>query len=150
MGSGMKAYNGFSGALRAAAQRWLNSAWAAGTLQRPTVCRACGQDPPPIDAHAEDYSQPFAAGKTDEFHLCYSCHMAVHCRFRNPKAWDEYRNLVALGARYPAIGRNYPQFIAWYTGQQTPPIVQGAAPARKVLDEIDGWMLANTGKGWRT
>lgn len=145
----MKAYNGFPGTLRDKAQRWLNQQWAGGTLARPAWCVACGQAVPPIDAHAEDYSMPFAAGKTDEFHLCFCCHMAVHCRFRDPKAWDDYRNLVALGARYPAIGRNFPQFIAWFTGKEEPPLAQGAAPARLVLDEIDGWLLANTGKGWR-
>lgn len=149
MGTGMKAYNGFSGALRAAAQRWLNSAWGAGTLPRPAVCAACGQTAPPIDAHAEDYSQPFAAGKTDEFHLCYSCHMACHCRFKNPASWDNYRALVAAGGRYKALGRNFPIFMAQYTGARPAEIEQGPQPARLVLDEIDGWMLARTGTGWR-
>lgn len=149
MGTGMKAYNGFSGALRAAAQRWLNGAWSAGTLARPAKCMACGQETPPIDAHAEDYSQPFAAGKTDQFHLCYSCHMACHCRFRNPEAWDGYRNVISLGGRYPALGRNFPLFQDYFTGRKPVPLVQGPAPARLVLDEIDGWMLANTGAGWR-
>lgn len=147
--SGMGPYNGFPGALRNLAQRWLNGCWGGGALKRPEVCMACSQDTPPIDAHAEDYSQPFAAGKTDEFHLCYSCHMAVHCRFKNPEAWDNYRALVAVGGRYPWLGRNFPVFMGYYTGKEKPEIIQGPAPARLVLDEIDGWMLAKTGKGWR-
>ncbi len=126
----MKVYNGFSGDQRAAAQRWLNMMIATGRLTRPTICSACGQAEGPIDMHAEDYSLPFAIGKTDEFRICYSCHMAVHCRFRQPVAWDVYRNGVAQGRRYPAIGRNFPQFIKWFSGDMFAPLVMHDAPAR--------------------
>jgi hypothetical protein len=44
-------------------------------LARPVKCCACGQEHGVIDAHAEDYSDPFAPGKTDQFPLCYRCHM---------------------------------------------------------------------------
>lgn len=155
---GMSAYNGFSGALRAQAQRWLNAQWAAGTLARPTVCCACGQDEGVIDAHAEDYGLPFAAGKTDEFHLCFACHMAVHCRFRNPRAWDAYRRAVAKGARTaPFATRHFPLFLQMFETDWSAPAVphvwSWARPEtwvkEKPLDVIDGWLLANTGKGWR-
>ena len=58
-----------------------------------------------IDAHAEDYSRPFAAGKTDEYHLCFTCHMMVHCRFRNPTAWTRYREIIAGGGRFAPFYR---------------------------------------------
>jgi hypothetical protein len=64
------------------------------------VCCACGQDKGVIDAHAEDYSEPFAAGKTDEFHLCFTCHMILHCRFRNRSAWDRYRDAIRAGGHF--------------------------------------------------
>ena len=154
----MKAYNGFSGDLRATAQRWLNAEIASGRLTRPKLCMACGQETPPVDMHAEDYSMPFAAGKTDEFHLCFACHMAVHCRFKNPAAWDAYRLMVAKGGRMVALGRNFPLFIQRFTGMSwttpsLPEIFNWQRPATWVtvrpLDEIDGWLLQHTGKGWR-
>lgn len=152
----MKPYNSYSGDLRTAAQRWLNAEIASGRMTRPTLCIACAQNQGVIDMHAEDYSQPFAAGKTDEFHLCFPCHMAVHCRFRSPEAWDAYRAMVARGDRTkPFMTRNFPTFISLYFRNPTqldlvqPFYQHGEAPERLVLDEIDGWLLAHTGKGWR-
>lgn len=153
----MNSYNGFSGAQRSAAQRWLNVQWASGLLEKPKLCCACGQDVGVIDAHAEDYSLPFAAGKTDEFHLCFPCHIALHCRFRNAQAWDNYLALVAAGGRtQPFFSRNFPLFISRYFGAPQLPLqtiqehwIIGDTPARLVLNEIDGWLLAHTGKGWR-
>lgn len=107
----MNSYNGFTPAQRAKAQAWLNSQWNSGALARPCECHACGQTEGVIDAHAEDYSEPFAAGKTDEFHLCFICHMMVHCRYRNRQAWENYKNTVMDGGRYPAYkGRNWTAF----------------------------------------
>ncbi len=149
----MKSYNGYSGELRLQAQLWLNREIAQGRMTRPTICSACGQTSGPIDMHAEDYSQPFAAGKTDEFHLCFSCHMAVHCRFRNPVAWDRYREMVAAGWRYVASGRNFYRFLQLFNRY---PHKEGDCekadappPERRPLDVIDGWLLKHTGKGWR-
>ena len=87
----MKDYNGFSGKQRDRAQRWLNKEWSTDRLARPSECMACGQTEGIIDAHAEDYSEPFRASVTDEYHLCKRCHYMVHARSRNPKAWREYR-----------------------------------------------------------
>jgi hypothetical protein len=140
----MKSYNGFSPQQRERAQRWLREEWTSGRLARPTVCCACGQDRGVIDAHAEDYSEPFAAGKTDEFHLCFTCHMMVHCRHRNPMAWHRYRATIASGARFaPAIKRSFGIFAS---EQLSSPegfaraicsTVSGQPPARLVLEEID-------------
>jgi hypothetical protein len=87
----VKDYNGFSGRQRERAQRWLNKEWNTGRLARPSECVACGQTEGIIQAHAEDYSDPFRAGVTDGFHLCKRCHAMVHARFKNQKAWREYR-----------------------------------------------------------
>lgn|GEM_PF-1800439 len=107
----MKDYNGFSADQRNRAQRWLNVQWAAGTLPRPTKCVACGQDEGIIDAHAEDYSEPFRAGVTDGFHLCFACHMMVHCRHRNQLRWSQYRATVEEGFKtLPYHSRNWPRF----------------------------------------
>jgi hypothetical protein len=95
----MKSYNGFPPGARERAQRWLRAEWISGRLARPSVCCACGQDKGIIDAHAEDYSEPFRPGVTDEFHLCFTCHMMVHFRFRNRAAWSRYSEAIANGAQ---------------------------------------------------
>ena len=136
----MKDYNGFTGAQRDRAQRWLNVQWASGKLQRPMRCVACGQTEGVIDAHAEDYSEPFAAGKTDGFHLCFVCHMMVHCRHRNQSAWREYRQFVESGGQAkPFRGRDWPGFQKVFLG---PTIAMDAfrpvmPPTRKALLEIE-------------
>lgn len=108
----MKHYNGFSPDVRNAAQAWLNREWRAGRLQRPTQCCACGQEHGVIDAHAEDYSEPFVAGKTDQYPLCYRCHMMVHCRFGNgARAWAVYRDNIRAGVMFAAfLTRNFNRF----------------------------------------
>jgi len=135
----LKAYNGFSPAQRNKAQRWLNAEWAAGTLPKPNHCYACGQDKGVIDAHAEDYSEPFAAGKTDEYHLCFRCHMMVHCRFSNPAAWTQYKLEVARGVVFaPINGRNFPAFKAQHLDDWAPEIERvRESPGYLPLDDID-------------
>ena len=64
-GRRLKSYNGFSGEQRGRAQSWLNAQWRSGAITRPLECVACGQTAQPIDAHAEDYSEPFRKGLTD-------------------------------------------------------------------------------------
>ena len=140
----MNSYNGFSPAQRTRAQAWLNREWESGRLARPHVCCACGQSNGIIDAHAEDYSEPFQSGKTDEYHLCFICHMMVHCRFRNHTAWARYRSAVARGVQFrPYMRRDFQGFSGLFLrspelfnqAKQSATIV--AAPCRLVLDEID-------------
>ncbi len=135
----MKSYNGFTPQQRNAAQSWLNRQWSAGTLERPCKCCACGQTEGIIDAHAEDYSLPFSAGKTDEFHLCFRCHMMVHCRHRNPRAWQRYRDAIAAGQRFaPFLRRNFPGFCAEHLDAWAPRLdVVGDPPERDLLGEIE-------------
>lgn len=137
----MKDYNGFTGAQRDKAQRWLNQQWAAGKFPRPSRCCACGQTHGIIDAHAEDYSEPFAHGKTDEYPLCFICHMMVHCRFRNRDAWDRYRAIIGNGGRFPGFEtRNFPLFSSMYLGAKLPvgSMIVGTPRARRPLDGIAG------------
>jgi hypothetical protein len=139
----MKSYNGFSPEARERAQRWLRAEWISGRLARPSVCCACGQDKGIIDAHAEDYSEPFRPGVTDEFHLCFTCHMMVHCRFRNRAAWSRYSEAIANGGHFtPTLKRDFGTFAAEHLGgpdmfaRAMQGFVPGPAPARRVLDEI--------------
>ena len=136
----MKGYNGFSGEQRARAQSWLNSQWRSGALVRPVACVACGQTAQPIDAHAEDYSEPFRKGLTDGFHLCFICHMMVHCRHRSEEAWRVYRQMVESGGRaIPVGGRHFPAFQQKFlTGQITSALFEWFdPPARQALSEIE-------------
>jgi len=139
----MGPYNGFTPTQRERAQRWLNGQWAAGTLTKPHQCIACGQTKGIFDAHAEDYSEPFAAGKTDQFHLCFRCHMMVHCRFRNPGAWAKYKAEVIAGAQFaPFFKRDFPglkrQHLDAWAPQYTADHERGERlfHARDVLSEI--------------
>lgn len=136
----MKAYNGFTPAQRMKAQRWLNAQWASGALVRPTVCCACGQPHGIIDAHAEDYSEPFRAGVTDAYHLCFRCHMMVHCRYRALFAWQRYKRAIATGIRYAGFkSRNFPVFASQHLDDDCSwpePEFAGDPPMRRVLDEI--------------
>ena len=138
----MKAYNGFSPETRNAAQAWLNREWKSGRLARPVKCCACGQEHGIIDAHAEDYSEPFRAGLTDQFHLCYRCHMLVHCRFgKGASAWGVYRDNIRAGTMFAAMTeRNFGRFCAETLrsdGCSAAYVVHEAAPTFLPLDDIE-------------
>jgi hypothetical protein len=135
----MRPYNGFSGRQRSRAQTWLNRQWKAGALARPMRCVACGQSRGIIDAHAEDYSEPFGAGKTDQYHLCFTCHMMVHCRFSSQEDWHYYKSVILNGGRYaPIYKRDIGGFRARHTrGKHPVPDEQGRPPKQPILDEID-------------
>jgi hypothetical protein len=134
-------YNGFSGRQRSRAQTWLNRQWKSGALSRPVQCVACGQSRGIIDAHAEDYSEPFAAGKTDQYHLCFTCHMMVHCRFKYPIDWRYYAGIIRQGGRYAAIyKRNIGTLKARHlSGKQPAPDELGASPQSSILHQIGAW-----------
>ena len=136
----MKDYNGFASSQRNKAQRWLNAQWARGSLPRPVRCVACGQDQGVIDAHAEDYSEPFAPCKTDGFHLCFVCHMMVHCRHRNEARWQEYRQHVETGSRPKAfVRRDWPRFQKGFLGAVLAPELfeRGPAQVGRALRKIE-------------
>ncbi|HZZ24925.1 MAG TPA: hypothetical protein VFE60_21135 [Roseiarcus sp.] len=136
----MKDYNGFTGEQRGRAQSWLNAQWRSGAIARPLDCCACGQAAQPIDAHAEDYSEPFRKDVTDGFHLCFICHMMVHCRHRSQEAWRLYRHMVESGGRaIPVGGRHFPAFQQKFlTGKITPGLFEWFdPPERQALREIE-------------
>ena len=119
----MKDYNGYTAAQRSKSMDWLRAQWEVGAVKRPFKCCACGQDKGIIDAHAEDYSEPFEAGKTDQYPLCYRCHMMVHCRFRNKDKWEWYRLQIKNGVRFkPFYSRNFPIFLDEMIKTGNPPI----------------------------
>lgn len=108
----MNPYNGFTSAQRSKALAWLNKEYAAGRRHRPTQCEACGQTEGVVDAHSEDYSQPFGA-HIGAHRLCFRCHMMVHCRFKNPKAWALYKAQVRNGKIFrPFMTRNFGGFVS--------------------------------------
>lgn len=137
----MKSYNGFSPNQRMKAQRWLNYHYDNGLLKRPTVCVACGQDKGIIDSHAEDYSEPFANGKTNEFPLCFCCHMMVHCRFTSPESWKMYKDLVARGFKVKAyFKRNFYAFKADFLERFEPKIEENSGSGNvAVLEKIENY-----------
>jgi hypothetical protein len=89
----VKDYKGFDHDQRMRALRWLRAEYAAGRRQRPVVCEACGKDHGMIEAHSEDYREPFGP-HIGAYSLCRGCHVMVHRRFRNPSAWRAYKRRV--------------------------------------------------------
>ncbi len=117
----MNSYNGFSPARRLRALRWLTAEYDAGRRTRPTSCDACGQARGLIEAHSEDYGEPFGA-HVGRFALCYRCHMLVHCRFRAPAAFEGYVASLELGHVWPPIGRSWADITAMLAGATAPPL----------------------------
>jgi len=100
----MRSYNGFDSALRTRAGRWLNAEIAAGRVERPTECLACGQKRGRIDSHAEDYSEPFGP-HIYAFPLCFRCHMMIHSRWgAGSVAFERYVEELEAGHRWPPTG----------------------------------------------
>ncbi len=116
----MNQYNGFSPRQRARALHWLNRQYAAGRRQRPTKCDLCGQTEGLIEAHSEDYSEPFGA-HIGAAAVCYRCHMALHCRHKAPEAWARYQADIAAGVRFaPFLTRNWFAFRAQHLTAYSP------------------------------
>ena len=139
----MRAYNGFTPAQRAKAGAWMRVQWNSGAIPRPVRCCACGQEKGILDAHTEDYSEPYAAGKTDEFPLCFRCHMLVHCRFNGRETFCRYHGSIMEGDLYaPFYTRNFNAIIEQHLEGGTPEIIERRAPpARDVFKEIVNYRL---------
>lgn len=91
----MNPYNGFSPDARTAAFQITKAAWAAGDLPRPSKCESCDRTDGRMESHDEDYDRPL-----DYYEVCYTCHMMIHCRYRDPFRWGQYIALLADGARF--------------------------------------------------
>ncbi len=133
----MNSYNGFSPAQQDRALAWLKGEYAAGRRQPPKVCDGCGQDLGIIEAHSEDYSEPFG-DHIGAFGFCYTCRMMLYHRFENPGAWDRYRAEVRRGVIFePFRRRNLARFRELFLG----PAIKAQAgmrlfPCPLALDEI--------------
>ncbi len=114
-------YNGFTGSQRMRALRWLQAEWSAGRRRRPTRCDVCLQEHGAIEAHSEDYSEPYG-DHIGRWGLCYRCHMALHCRFRNVESFDKYSLYLSKGWRGQPMRRNFPQFIREHAGEFVAPM----------------------------
>lgn len=139
-------YNCFSPAEREASIRWerelLRNGW-----KRPTQCIACGQNQGIVDAHLEDYSQPFEQSR--QIPLCYRCHIFVcHLRHRYPRQTADYRSRVRAGYRAPALfTRSFGRLISDHVTR--PDLVRWrftGVPLRFVLDEIADGKLCPPGR----
>jgi hypothetical protein len=133
----LKTYNGFDHDQRMKGYRWLQGEYAAGRRARPTVCEACGQTEGPIDAHSEDYSAPFG-DHIGRFGLCYRCHMAMHTRQKNPKAWAAYKHHVAVGRIFHPIGKSFVRFCRETLERKGKgvPFKQGSYRGFSLLDDL--------------
>lgn len=134
-----KAYNGFTPHQRAKAGSWLKREIEEGRRESPhKLCCACGQTKGYFQLHSEDYSEPYGS-HIGAFNLCYACHMILHCRWRNSKAWEQYTKKVRQGFRLevPFKGRLWSSFlkrILYNLGSES--WVQGEVPETPVLDLI--------------
>ena len=127
-------YNGFTGSQRMKAYRWLMAEYSAGRRHKPVRCDACLQERGVIEPHSEDYSAPYG-DNIGRWGLCYRCHMALHCRFRNAESFDFYCRTLAAGDRFePIMTRNFPQFVRQHTKTCT-------APVEPVGQELPGFAL---------
>lgn len=111
-----RAYNGFSAAYRDKQGGKVYKAFRDGKLERPTECTICHlttKDGATIQAHNEDYHEPFTF-----IGICFYCHMAVHKRFGTGlNAWHEYRAAVTRGWQ-PPRGRDYRRFSDFWATLQ--------------------------------
>lgn len=95
---GLSTYNGHSGAKRERVQAHLTKMWASGEWPAPAVCLACDQTEGALHGHLEDYDRP-----ETYVSLCITCHLLLHCRFRNREVWDAYRARVRAGWQAPPL-----------------------------------------------
>ena len=101
-------YNGCTPEERTKGGNWYRKNRKAGVIPAPAACCCCGQTVG-VNGHSEDYSEPFG-DHIGCFHLCYRCHMAVHCRFRNYEAFKVYRDLIKTRTFAPT--RDFKRFIS--------------------------------------
>jgi hypothetical protein len=132
----MSDYNGFTGAQRDRALRWLNREYAAGRRVRPSECQGCGQTAGIIEAHSEDYSEPFG-DHIGGFGFCYRCHMALHCRVKAPDAWLRYKAAIVAGVTFaPFLTRNWFGFRAQHLAAWNPEIGEPGPARADMLSRI--------------
>jgi hypothetical protein len=92
-------YNGFGPKIRDDSFRWMKEEIAAGRVEPPSQCSACGETDGHLDYHTEDYSLPFGP-HVYAYPLCFRCHMMLHIRYRRRKDWLRYVEQLEAGAVY--------------------------------------------------
>ena len=105
-----KPYNGFTTEQRKKGGDWYRRRRRSGLIPAPKQCCCCGQTNG-VNGHSEDYSEPFGP-HIGFYELCYRCHMAVHCRLRNFKAFERYRE--AIKTRTFRATRDFRVFIVQF------------------------------------
>jgi hypothetical protein len=100
----MKSYRGFTPLERRRARNWLRDQWRTGARRRPRACNFCGTRGGILEAHTEDYSEPFG-GHIGEWAACYVCHMMIHNRHHFPGAFRGYLSILESGRRVAKFRR---------------------------------------------
>jgi len=95
----MNPYNGYTGAEREAKLKAQHAREEQGLPSRPPgPCAICDDQVAPLEAHSEDYSQPYLWGPPAEYALCKMCHVhRLHARFRNAELWEVHKAHVRRG-----------------------------------------------------
>jgi len=96
----MKKWKRWSGEQRLASLKLTKEAIARGEITAtPPKCEACGQDKGILQWHNTNYDHPVDHLKG----LCWRCHMVEHSEHFAPKQVQEYRDQVAMGAKFKPI-----------------------------------------------
>ena len=94
----MNSYNAFSGREREAKLRAQHARERLGFPCHPTgPCAICGDPDAKLEAHDEDYSQPYIWEPPAQYALCHMCHSRLHARFHNPGLWEAHKAHVRRG-----------------------------------------------------
>jgi hypothetical protein len=121
-------YNGFPPDVRSAGGRWYRSMREANRLLVRHRCVCCWSADR-VNGHSEDYSTPHGP-HIGAFDLCWLCHMMIHCRFRNPKRFDEYVDTVELNRlRWRCNGMVFEDFVRDFLATALP--VRRSEPFRE-------------------
>lgn len=110
-----------------------------------------------IDAHAEDYSEPFG-DHIDHYGLCYFCHLLLHCRHVWPAAFQYHADRLneSLWLARPLATRSFPTLrriaIKLNRGDLTVSYIDGDVPERGgnlLLLMGTGALVRAPAVGWR-
>ena len=126
-------YNGFTGHERRKMDQVIQVLRRRGIIAKPTECDLCGANQR-IRFHSEDYFDPCSLVR-----ICFSCHMALHGRFKTASRWLAK---LGQGAARPLIDdfRALPMqeidFASWLRTHTPGPhdVVQAVWPGKAVQD----------------
>jgi hypothetical protein len=137
-------YNGFTARQRSDAFHWLMAEIKEGRRHDAQQCMVCGSQKNPC-LHSEDYSFPFGP-HIGEYELCWTCHMMIHCRFRNPERWREYMQGIANGFMPAPIRKDFKkEFVPKILGRKGKWVPRDNGDAKAGL----GVLLDIDRKGWK-